>query len=141
MRTRFTYLGDTVIECTVDGDSMTWNVLPALPAPPAAEVPACAPVAAPDIGAAAAGPLLAAPLSEPVVAAPPGRALPAFIRGVYTVIFSLLGMAGAGFAYLRDNLDKLTDIKWQTVAIFVGGALLAGIAYGLKKYWKPDGLL
>jgi len=69
----------------------------------------------------------------------PGKAAPALIRGLYTVLFSLLGMAGAAFAYLKDNLGSITDLDWQTIAIIVGGALLAGLGYGLKKYYKPDG--
>jgi hypothetical protein len=91
--------------------------------------------------------VVAQPLGDMVVsAAPPPvtkktRGLQAVIRGVYTVLFSLLGMMGAAFAYLKDNLNQLTDIKWQTVAIVVGGALLAGLGYGLKRWYKPDGLL
>jgi hypothetical protein len=86
--------------------------------------------------------IVAQPLGQIVVAAAtPGKAAPAIIRGMYTTLFTLLGMLGAAFAYLKDNLDQLTDIKWQTIAIVMGGAVLAGLGYGLKKYWKPDGLL
>jgi len=134
VKTRFTYLGDTVIECTVDGDSMTWNVLPALPAPPAAEVPACAPVAAPDIGAAAAGPpLLAAPLSEPVVAAPPltkkKRTLMGFIRAGWFYIFTALG------GVLDYGIQHYTDLP---VPPGVVGTTIGGALYGLKRALYPN---
>jgi hypothetical protein len=90
--------------------------------------------------------LVAQPLGEMVLSAAPPitkkrRGLQAVIRGVYTMLFSLLGMIGAAFAYLKDNLNQLTDVKWQTVAIVVGGALLAGSLYGLKRWYKPEGLL
>jgi hypothetical protein len=69
------------------------------------------------------------------------RGLQAVIRGGYTALFTLLGMSGAAFAALRDNLSQLTDLKLQTILIVVGGALLAGVAYGLKRWYKPEGLL
>ena len=59
----------------------------------------------------------------------------------YTAGFSLLGMLGAAFAYLKDNLSQLSNLSKGTIAIVVGGAVLAGLLYGLKKYWVPTGVL
>jgi len=140
VKTRFTYLADTVIEIVVtngvDGDSVQWNVLPPAPDTVAPlEVPACAPVAAPYIGAAAAGPLLAAPLSEPVVAAPPPskkkRALMGGIRTVKTLAFTV---GGEALVYVTNNLAGLN--LPPGLGIVVGAA-----AYGVQKAIKPDGLL
>ena len=69
------------------------------------------------------------------------RAVPAFIRGLYTTLFTLLGMLGAGVTYLKDNLDKLFQLDWKVYAVVAIGAVLSGIMYALKKYYKPDGLL
>ena len=69
------------------------------------------------------------------------RAGAGLVRGVYTAGFSLLGMVGAAFAYLKDNLSQLSTLSKGTVAVVVGGALLAGVLYGLKRYYKPNGVL
>jgi len=96
-------------------------------------------------GSPVATPLGEAPATQTYrMAAPPTRAergKMGLIRGMYTFLFSLLGMVGAGAAALKDNLAQLTDLKWTTLIIVIGGALLAGIGYALKKYYKPDGLL
>jgi hypothetical protein len=47
-------------------------------------------------------------------------------------------MAGASAKYLLDHLSDLSDINWTVVGIAVAGALLAGVLYGLKKYYRPD---
>jgi hypothetical protein len=163
--TKYRAMGDITVEfvTTINGETITLetNVLlpesmPVLPVidipsamPPALEAPSeIIPEAAPEkLIKETSSEVIAKPLDEMKmgVVAPPvtkkKRGLQALIRGVYTVIFSLLGMTGAAFAYLQDNLNQLTDIKWQTIAIVVGGALLAGIGYGLKRFWKPEGLL
>jgi hypothetical protein len=69
------------------------------------------------------------------------RGVMGLVRGLYTVLFTILGMIGAGAAYLRDNLDKLFQLDWKVYAVVGIGAVLSGILYALKKYWKPDGLL
>lgn len=139
MRTRYSYLGETTIEVVIDGQSVDVNILPAAAAA-LAEVPVAAPAAPPDIGAAAAGLLLASPLGEPVVAAPPphGRGFYAILRFLYTSLACILGMIGAGAKYLLDHLNDLSDINWTVVGIALAGALLAGVLYGLKKYFRPD---
>jgi hypothetical protein len=163
--TKYRAMGDITVEfvTTINGETITLETNVLLPenlpplsvidipsaTPPALEAPSeIIPEAAPEkLIKETSSEVIAKPLDEMKmgVVAPPAtkkkRGLQALIRGVYTVIFSLLGMTGAAFAYLQDNLNQLTDIKWQTIAIVVGGALLAGIGYGLKRFWKPEGLL
>jgi hypothetical protein len=164
--TRYRIIGDITIEFVTitHGDDITLEANVLMPeetsALPVIDIPT-APVLEPPVEVVPEEPpveivpeetvpeeVIARPLGEMAmgaVAPPPltkkRRGLQAFIRGIYTVIFSLLGMMGAAFAYLQDNLNQLTDIKWQTIVIVVGGALLAGIGYGLKRFWKPEGLL
>ena len=80
-------------------------------------------------------------------ALPHGRTLPAVIRGGYTIIASLLGMIGAACSYALAHLDDvksyLTDTNdWKKLAMAAGfvlvGAVIAGILYGAKKFYRPD---
>lgn len=146
MKTTYTVIGDATLEVVTDGETAEINVLLPNGNPLAlkeqeitleqpAEIPAEVPVE--PVYFASAPPLEP---SSPVLTKK-RRGLQAVIRGAYTVIFSLLGMLAAGAAALRDNLSQLTDLKLTTILIVVGGAVLAGVAYGLKRWLKPDGLL
>lgn len=127
MKVRYTYVGETAVEVVVDDDGIQVNLLPPEPVAPLAEE------------AAAAGPPLAASPGDPVVAAPPrSRGFAAVLRFIYTSLACLLGMIGAGAKYLLDHLNDLSDINWTVVIIAVVGSLLAGLLYGLKKYFRPD---
>ena len=148
--TKYCVIGETVVEfVTAVGDNkveQTFNIL--LPEKSSSEDAPIAEIttATPDPITEQPPEVIAQPLGDalPLKAASPpqkGKFLPAAIRFMYTTIFTLLGMAGAAFAYLKDNIGQLTDIKLQTVLIVVGGALLAGLCYGLKKYVRPEGLL
>ena len=148
VKQRYTYVGELVVEVVVAASegsiSTDVNVLPSVsPAgavsqtgnmPPALETPVepnplADPVALPQ------------PLAEPVLMAtapPHGRGFYAVLRFFYTSLACILGMAGASAKYLLDHLSDLSDINWTVVGIAVAGALLAGVLYGLKKYYRPD---
>ena len=151
MRTRFTYLGATTIECVVDGDAVQWNILPAAPGP--------APLA--TEAATTAPPL--APLRETVVAAPPEpdeigpesalavaslpedkepetpipakpvrkageRVVMATIRSSWFVIFT---GTGAAVDFALANLTALP------VPPGTGTAVGAGLSFAKRAFW-PD---
>lgn len=159
--TKYCIIGETTIEfvTVVDGDSttLTVNVLP--PERPA-EMLMSAAADVVDITAATPSSIveqppeaIAPPLgaAEPCATAQPyklgaaptrkEKGVMSLVRGAYTAMFTLLGMVGAGTAYLRDNLDKLFQLDWKVYAVVGIGAVLSGIMYATKKYYKPDGLL
>lgn len=127
MKSRFTYIGETVIEVVVDGDSLTWNVLPSTVDAPI-EQP-IAPVSNPE-------PVVAPPLlGIPATVEPPPtkkkRTLMGFIRAVWFYIFT-----GAG-AVVDYGISQLTDLPIPPgTATIVGGAL-----YGAKRAFWPDTML
>jgi hypothetical protein len=124
VKSRFTYIGATVIEVTIDGDSVTWNVLPAEQVPDESSV-SDAELPQPEQDSAEV--LLAAE--------PPKRGLKAFIRGAWTFAIAMFVEGGS---YLVNNL---TSINIPPGVGLAGGALLQGAIYGAKKYAAPDTLL
>jgi hypothetical protein len=76
---------------------------------------------------------------EPLILQAPAatsRGKAAFVRGLWTFLFSLLGMAGAALMYIEASLDKLPIPGWAAVP--AGAAVAAGL-YATKKFVKPDG--
>jgi len=148
VRSRFTYVGSTVIEVVVDGDSLTWNVLETAAAAPVVPPQEAPPPEPPPVPAAAPEEPLLAPVPDEVedemtpaaapleVAAPPQRrGLKAFIRGAWTFAIAMFVEGGS---YLVSNLTALDIPPGVGLA---GGALLQGAIYGAKKYVAPDTIL
>ena len=137
MNQRFTYLGDTVIEFVVDGDTLAVNVLPMLdnarpmpgdPLPPGPEgdvppvVPAFLPP--PDPASVAAPLELCAAAPAPT---PRQRASKGTIRAVWTGVFSAGGVA---LVYALDNITALN----LSPAI---GLAVGAVGYGAKAALFP----
>jgi hypothetical protein len=132
MRSRFAYLGDTVVEFIIDGDSVTMNVLPAETAPAEPIVsdvdvqqPEQVPVDAP----------LAAPLELAV--APPPRLAPAASSGFKAGLASFGGMIAAALLYVQENFGSVTDISLKNVILVFVGAVISGLLYFFYRWYKP----
>ena len=119
---RFCYLADTVVEVVIDGDSVTWNVLPAISVPPPSVEPS---EAGPE------SPLVAAPLELCAAAPAPTkkkRTLMGVIRAGWFVIFTA---AGEAFTYGLNNLTSLNLPPGTATAI-------GAVGYGVKKALWPS---
>ena len=164
--TKYRAMGDITVEfvTTINGETITLetNVLlpESTPVLPVIDIPSVAPALCEENTTAEVPieetppeeeptqettetPAMAQPLQKTLLttASPTRkeRVVPAFIRGFYTVMFSLLGMFSAAVAYLQDNLDKLLQLDWKIYLVVGVGALLSGVAYGLKRFYKPEG--
>jgi hypothetical protein len=127
LKSRFTYIGSTVIEVIVDGDSVTVNMMPAetvpdaLPMPDVDEPqPELAPVDAP---LAAAPPL--------TIAAPPAKKKRTLMGAVRAGWFVLFTAAGESLTYALNNLTSLDLPPGTATAI-------GAVGYGLKRALFPD---
>jgi hypothetical protein len=130
VKTSFTYLADTVIEVIVDGDSVTWNVLPAEPSLPQPEqVSVETPLAALELSS----PEPASVVSPIECAAAPApskkrRTLMGVIRAAWFIVFT-----GAG-AVVDYGIANLTDLPLPPgTATVIGGVL-----YGAKRAIWPN---
>ena len=137
MRSRFTYIGTSVIEVIVNGDSLTWNVLTpdpaaAAPVPPleASPTPESSPVpaAAPELPPA---PVCDTVVDEMTLAAAPTkkkRTLWGVIRAGWFVVFTV---AGEALTYALNNLTSFNLPPGTATAI-------GAVGYGLKKAVFPN---
>jgi hypothetical protein len=124
LKSRFTYLGESVVEVTIDGDAVTWHVLPAEQVPGDLNEPEPEPEQpGHDPGEV---PLAAAP--KPTKKK---RTLMGTIRAAWFIIFTVIGEA---LTYLLDNLTGLSLPSGTVTAI-------GAVGYGLKKAIWPDTLL
>jgi hypothetical protein len=142
LKSRFTYIGSSVIEVVVNGDSLTWNVLApdlaaaapaalleAAPPPESLPVPAAAPEPEPS-----SVPTLGTAESSMTLAAAPTakqRTSKGVIRTMWTAIFSA---GGVGLVYALDNLTALN----LSPAI---GLAVGAVGYGAKAAIFPNSKL
>ena len=135
MKSRFTYIGDSVIEVIVNGESLTWNVLQDAAAAPVAPPRAALPPEYPPVPAAAPE-LPPAPIPDEVgdsmtLAAAPTkkkRTVWGVIRAAWFIIFTAVG---EGLTYLLNNLTTLNLPPGTATAI-------GAVGYGLKRGIWPD---
>jgi hypothetical protein len=130
MKTSFTYLADTIIEVIVDGDSVTWNVLPSVAAQePVLATPTLAatpePSSAPDPGMAEVPMTLAAAPTKK------RRTLMGAIRGAWFIIFTFAGEA------VQYGIDNLTGLSLPPKTGMVVGASL----YAAKRAIWPNSVI
>jgi hypothetical protein len=141
MKTRYTYLGDSTIEVVVDGEEVQVNILPVTNSPQletSEEALDAESASAPDGSITQSSGVQLPPPLPLEAAVKPQRGLHALVRAMWSAVFYLLGVAAAGLVYVQDKVDQLGLPTWVAVAV---GAVVSALGYGLKKYYKPDGLL
>jgi hypothetical protein len=131
VKSRFTYIGATVIEVTIDGDSVTWNVLPAEQVPDESSV-SDAELPQPEQDSAE---VLLAASSPTKTKRSVGKNIAAFIRGTWTFLIAIFVEGGT---YLVSNMTSLHIPPGLAIG---GGALLQGAIYATKKRAFPDTVL